>query len=139
MRALRIFPRRCGTLLRAGRAKCSGGAAGGGFTLLEVCVALAVLSAGVVVFGRYLDGFGRIRSLERGYAKAALSSVAAVEHFVRHPPPCADSAFAYREAVVVVEPVPGAHPLAWVRCGSGGAGAFSVRLRRLVRCVPVSR
>ena len=108
-----------------------------GFTLMEVCVALAVLSGGVLVFGRYLDGFNRIRTLEREQAKAVVLSAKSVEEFVRNAPPCVDSSFTYDEARVEILMVPGAKPLAWVRVSA--YAVQNVQLRRLVRCVPVSR
>ena len=96
-----------------------------GFTLMEVCVALAVLSAGVLVFGRYLDGFNRVRTLEREYANAVVVAAQAVEHFVQNPPACRDSSFSWNGVEVMLKVVPGVKPLAWAQVGS---------LRRLVRC-----
>ena len=113
-----------------------------GFTLMEVCVALAVLSAGVLVFGRYLDSFNRIRVLERQHANAAIVAAQAVEHFVQYPPECRDATFAFGAHAdsiqVTLQTIPGPRQIVWLN-------AFvvtpSVRttpkapvFRRLVRC-----
>ena len=89
-----------------------------GFTLMEVCVALVVLSAGIVVFGRYLDGFNRIRALEREPARAVLETAHAVEHFIQNPPACRDTAFAFGALAasiqVTLKTIPGPRPIAWL-------------------------
>ena len=97
-----------------------------GFTLLEVCVALAVLAAGVLVFGRYLDGFNRVRELERLRANEILAAAQMMESLVLTPPACRDSSFTLNGIDVLLKLVPGVKPLAWAQVGS---------LRRLVRCV----
>ena len=113
-----------------------------GFTLMEVCVALAVLSAGVLVFGRYLDGFNRVRALERLNASATVAAARAVEHFVENSPDCRDTTFAFGAPAdsiqVTLQTIPGPRQIVWLN-------AFvispSVRttpkapvFRRLVRC-----
>lgn len=113
-----------------------------GFTLMEVCVTLAVLSAGILVFGKYLDGFNRIRVLERQHANAAIVAAQAVEHFVQYPPECRDATFAFGahadSILVTLQTIPGPRQIVWLN-------AFvvtpSVRttpkapvFRRLVRC-----
>ena len=64
-----------------------------GFTLIEVCVALALLSSGVLVFGRFIDAYNRVCALERDQARALVRASAAVEALVRTPPSCADASF----------------------------------------------
>ena len=54
-----------------------------GFTLMEVGIALAVLSAGILVFGRFLDGFNRLRALEWAKAKSVVAVGETVEELVR--------------------------------------------------------
>ena len=103
-----------------------------GFTLMEVCVALAVLSAGVLVFGRFLDGFNRLQALERTKAKSVIAVSETIEELVRNPPWCKDSSFVRNEVNVVLNAVPGAKPLAWVEATS--VSLPEVKLRRLVRC-----
>jgi prepilin-type N-terminal cleavage/methylation domain-containing protein len=114
-----------------------------GFTLMEVCVALAVLSAGVLVFGRYLDGFNRVRALERQHANAALAAAQAVEHFVRNPPDCRDTSFAFSEAPaftirISLESIPGPRPIVWLNVfvvtPSVRTDPKAPVFRRLVRC-----
>ena len=113
-----------------------------GFTLMEVCVALAVLSAGVFVFGRYLDGFNRIRTLERAQARAVLEAANAVEYFIQNPPECCDTLFAFGALAAAVqvslESIPGPRPIVWLNVF---VVTPSVRIdpkapvfRRLVRC-----
>ena len=128
-----------------------------GFTLMEVCVALVVLSAGIVVFGRYLDGFNRIRVLEREQARAVLETARAVEHFIQNPPACRDTTFAFgalaasnqklaagssKPAAAVqvsVQSVLGPRPIAWLSAcvvtPSPRTTSKAPVFRRLVRCV----
>ena len=103
-----------------------------GFTLIEICVALAVLSAGVLVFGCFLDGFNRLRTLEREQANALILSADVVEEFVQNPPLCADTSIVYENARVEIQRVPGAKPLAWARVSAHAIQ--EVQLRRLIRC-----
>ena len=103
-----------------------------GFTLMEVSVALAVLSAGVLVFGRFLDGFNRLQALERTKAKSVVAVSETIEELVRNPPWCKDSSFVRNEVNVVLNAVPGAKLLAWVEAAS--VSLPEVKLRRLVRC-----
>lgn len=111
---------------------------------MEVCVALAVLSAGVLVFGRFLDGFNRVRALERQHANAAIAAAQAVEHLVQNPPDCRDTSFAFSDAPAFVirvslETIPGPRQIVWLNASvvtprvrtDPKAPAF----RRLVRCV----
>lgn len=93
---------------------------------MEVCVALAVLSAGVLVFGRYLDGFNRVRALERQQVNAFVAEAQSMESLVLASPTCRDSSFSLNGVTVSLKVVPGIKPLAWAQVGA---------LRRLVRCV----
>lgn len=114
-----------------------------GFTLMEVCVALVVLSAGIVVFGRYLDGFNRIRALERARANATIAAALAVEHFVEKPPGCRDTAFAFGAPAdslqVSLETIPGPRRIVWLNAfvvtPSPRTTSKAPVFRRLVRCV----
>ena len=117
-------------------------AAKSGFTLIELCVALAVLSAGVLVFGRYLDGFNRVRALERQHANATIAAAQAVEHFVRNPPECRDTAFAFGAPAdslqVSLETIPGPRQIVWLNVfvvtPSVRTDPKAPVFRRLVRC-----
>ena len=113
-----------------------------GFTLMEVCVALAVLSVGVFAFGRYLDGFNRIRALERARANATIAAALAVEHFVENSPDCRDTTFAFGAPAdsiqVTLQTIPGPRRIVWL---NASVVTPSVRtdpkapvFRRLVRC-----
>ena len=127
-----------------------------GFTLMEVCVAIAVLAVGVVVFGRYLDGFNRLRSLEREHARAVLETANAVEHFVQNPPACRDTVFAFDTPAarnqtpaagsskpaaiqVTLKTIPGPKPIAWLSAcvvtPSQRTPSKAPVLRRLIWCV----
>ena len=113
-----------------------------GFTLMEVCVAIAVLAAGVVVFGRYLDGFNRVRTLERERARAVIETAYAVEYFVQNAPDCRDTVFSFGTSAtaiqVTLKTVSGAKPLAWLSAlplACTPAGPQTPVFRRLVRCV----
>lgn len=103
-----------------------------GFTLIEVCVALALLSSGVLVFGWFIDAYNRVCALERDQARALVRASAAVEALVRTPPSCADASFEVNGAQVAVRRVPGVKPLAWV--WSSAPAVHEIQLRRLVRC-----
>lgn len=103
-----------------------------GFTLIEVCIAIVVLSAGIVAFGRFLDGFNRLRSLERDQAKSIVAVAQVAEDFVRNPPLCKDSSFTLGRVNVVLKTVPGVKPVAWV--WTSGQSVHRVELRRLIRC-----
>ena len=103
-----------------------------GFTLMEVGIALAVLSAGILVFGRFLDGFTRLRALEWAKAKSVVAVGETVEELVRKPPRCRDCSFVRNEVKVVLSAVPGVKQLAWVEVSS--VKRREVELRRLVRC-----
>ena len=113
-----------------------------GFTLMEVCVAIAVLAAGVVVFGRYLDGFNRVRTLERERVRAVIETANAVEYFVQNAPDCRDTVFSFGSPAtaiqVTLKTVSGAKPLAWLSASPLActpAGLQTPVFRRLVRCV----
>ena len=99
---------------------------------MEVCVALAVLASEVLVFGRFLDGFTRMRALEREKAHAVINATKTVEEFVRNPPRCRDSSFVGGGVEVSLKAVPGTIPLAWLHTSS--VTFDEVKLRRLVRC-----
>ena len=136
----------------------AGKTAGGGFTLMEVCVAIAVLAAGIVVFGRYLDGFNRIRALEREQARTVLETARAVEHFVQNPPACRDTTFAFGALAasnqtsaarnqtlaagsskpaavqVTLKTIPGPRPIAWLQ-----ASPLACTPDSNLSCLPASK
>jgi prepilin-type N-terminal cleavage/methylation domain-containing protein len=128
-----------------------------GFTLMEVSVAIAVLAAGVVVFGRFLDGFNRIRALEREQARVVLETAHAVEYFIQNPPTCRDTTFAFGALAasnqtsaarnqtpaaavqVTLKTISGPKPIAWLSACVVTPCPRTISkapvFRRLVRCV----
>ena len=104
----------------------------GGFTLMEVLAALAVLSFGTLAVGRFLEGFNQLRSVERKRALAVIDAVESMEYFVQNTASCADTTFVRNGVSVVRKGVPGAVPVAWVWVASGTEKQLG--LRRLVRC-----
>lgn len=59
-----------------------------GFTLVEVCVALAVLSLGSVVLNLWLDGFNKFCGVEYYQAKSFVAAVRTMELFVEKSDSC---------------------------------------------------
>ncbi|MCF0223760.1 MAG: prepilin-type N-terminal cleavage/methylation domain-containing protein [Fibrobacter sp.] len=59
-----------------------------GFTLMEVLVALSVFAVASLACGRYIDGFLRIRNVEREQALAFTCGVQAMEDWIRQVMPC---------------------------------------------------
>lgn len=102
-----------------------------GFTLMEVSVALAFLTFGMLAVGRFLDGFNQLRSVERNQAETLIAAASAIENFVEHSPSCADSAFALSGMLVRRSAVRGVDSLAWILVSTENNGMY---LRRLVRC-----
>ena len=107
-----------------------------GFTLMEVCVALAILSAGIVVFARFLDGFNRLRSMERFQARTVIEMANAVEYFVQNEPLCRDTSFVFSAVQVSVQTIPGPKPIAWllVSAVTNSPRSNAPVFRRLIHC-----
>lgn len=117
-----------------------------GFTLIEVLVALAILSTSSVVFGTIVGFFNQQRSLERSRANAFVCAVETMESLIDNPPSCevstrpsshgpatsrnVDSGIPCDSAVVALRPVPGVVPLSWAQ-----VQVSTVSFRRLVKCV----
>ena len=96
----------------------------GGFTLMEVWVAIAVMSAGLLAMGSVLDFFNRMKLAERRQAQAFLEAVQQMEKLIECPPPC--------DSVVTLNPYVS---LAWVDVFQNPEPpAHSVHFRRLVSC-----
>ncbi|MBO7383344.1 MAG: prepilin-type N-terminal cleavage/methylation domain-containing protein [Fibrobacter sp.] len=92
-----------------------------GFTLPEVCVALAVFAFGALALGRGFDAVLRVRSVERSRAQSLIEAVAQMEALIENPPACTDSLASG-----------GATPVRGVfRAITGQNG---VQLQRLVKC-----
>lgn len=95
-----------------------------GFTLMEVCVALVILSVGTLSLSGLLNHFNKVRLAEKSQTDAFVNVVRNVEQAVEVPPLCA-SLDSVNEYV----------PLGWIEVGMSLAPpARPLRLRRLVRC-----
>lgn len=111
-----------------------------GFTLIEVLVALTVLSAGALTLLRYLDGLNHLRDMERSRTRMLVAAIKSVEFNVNNPPLCLDTVMVYRDTVrnaftlnESLNVLPQAH-IAWLTVVVRGPDAFSMELERLVRC-----
>ena len=103
-----------------------------GFTLMEVCVSLAILAVGETALGRFLDGFNLLRSVERNQVRTVQAVAQSVESLVAEPPECRDTSFVLNGTDVALRAVPGIKPLVWVLVSA--EAVHTVQLRRLVRC-----
>lgn len=99
-----------------------------GFTLVEVCVAVAVLATGLAALGCFVSGFGQLRSIERNRIESVSRAVSHMEALIESPPSC---------DVPLPCDVP-APPLRQTLAGANlyyaVAGDSLVRFRRIVRC-----
>lgn len=113
-----------------------------GFTLMEVLVALAVLTVGVSAFGSVLDGFNRLRHRERLQVEMLEAASVQMERQVHSPPPCSEI---HRDSVsardffirVTINPIPGLVPVAWASVQAlslPDSSATPFRFERLVLC-----
>lgn len=64
-----------------------------GFTLVEVLVAMAVLSVAAVASGYYYGALSAMKRRERETVRAVVLATEYVENAVAHPPMCVDTAF----------------------------------------------
>ena len=113
---------------------------GRGFTLVEVCVAVAVLATGLAALGcfghraggsglpSFVAGFGQLRSAERARIESVIEAVSSMEKLIESPPPCNDSLYALLLSPSFRQALAGAH-LYYAETGDS-----LVRLRRIVRC-----
>lgn len=101
---------------------------GRGFTLVEVCVAVAVLATGLAALGCFVAGFGQLRSAERARIESVIEAVSSMEKLFESPPPCNDSLYALPLSPSFRQALAGAH-LYYAETGDS-----LVRLRRIVRC-----
>lgn len=114
-----------------------------GFTLVEVLVALAVLSVGAVASGYYYRAFASMREREREAVKAVVMATDYLENAIEHPPECADTSFMVNTVCdvslfVTVRKLPGVAKLAYLdvapRVGETAHRDLPVALRRVVYC-----
>lgn len=99
-----------------------------GFTLVEVCVAVAVLATGLAALGCFVAGFGQLRSIERDRIESVTRAVSRMEKLIESPPSCDDPPACDVPAPPLRQALAGAHLYYAV------AGDSLVRFRRIVRC-----
>lgn len=100
-----------------------------GFTLPEVCVALAVLLVGTTALLGCWNFFNCEVADERYRLERFYDVQSAMESLIAERPLCTDSLWALEYATVHLDRVPGNHRLAWAVVARDG---FS--LKRLIRC-----
>lgn len=108
---------------------------GRGFTLVEVCVAVAVLATGLAALGCFVAGFGQLRSIERDRIESVIETVSSMEKLIESPPSCDVPPPPCDDPPACDVPVP---PLRQALAGAhlyyAETGDSLVRLRRIVRC-----
>ena len=119
-----------------------------GFTLMEVMVAVVVLSIGAMGIGHTIVSFSQIKERESKKGHALLEAVALIEENVAKPAPCvkprrdqADTALTMvsvsRQGIdfsLSFERVPGGAPLQWVAVHETSGYWSDLTLKRIVRC-----
>ena len=118
-----------------------------GFTLVEVCVAVAVLATGLAALGCFVAGFGQLRSIERDRIESVSRAVSRMEALIESPAPCDVPLPCDVSPSCDVPPPPcddppacdvPAPPLRQALAGANlyyaVAGDSLVRFRRIVRC-----
>jgi prepilin-type N-terminal cleavage/methylation domain-containing protein len=100
-----------------------------GFTLPEVCVALAVFLIGTTALLGGWNFFNREIADERYRLERFYGVVSSMESLITERPSCTDSLLALGHATIRLDRVPGSIPLAWAVVAWDG---FS--LKRLIRC-----
>ena len=120
-----------------------------GFTLMEVMVAVVVLSIGAAGIGQTIVGFVHMKERETKKGLALLEAVALVEEQVSSPGPCVAPKKDVNDTALVVVPVsrqgvdfsltlerlPGGVALQWVTVHETSGYWNDLSLRRVVRCV----
>ena len=106
-----------------------------GFTLVEVCVAVAVLATGLAALGCFVAGFGQLRSIERDRIESVARAVSRMETLIESPPSCDVPPPSCDVPLPCDVPAP---PLRQALAGAhlyyAVAGDSLVRFRRIVRC-----
>lgn len=106
-----------------------------GFTLVEVCVAVAALATGLAALGCFVAGFGQLRSIERDRIESVSRAVSHMEALIESPPSCDVPPPPCDDPPACDVPAP---PLRQALAGANlyyaVAGDSLVRFRRIVRC-----
>ena len=115
-----------------------------GFTLMEVLIAMAVLSIGIAGVGHSIGGFLQIKEREAKKGMALIEAVSLMEEQVESPRPCIDPK-APKEPLTVsrqgidfslnFERVPGGAPLQWAVIRETSGNWNDLALKRIVKCV----
>jgi len=100
-----------------------------GFTLPEVCVALAVFLIGTTTLLGGWNFFNREIADERYRLERFYGVVSSMESLITERPSCTDSLLALGLATIRLDRVPGNNYLAWAVVERDG-----FRFKRLVRC-----
>ena len=120
-----------------------------GFTLMEVLIAVVVLSIGAAGIGRVIVGFVQIKEREAKKTVALVEAVNQMEELVTTPGPCAkpkrDETDTSRVSVSVsrsgvdfvlsFERLPGGAPLQWASVHETSGYWGNLVLKRIVKCV----
>ena len=99
-----------------------------GFTLPEVCVAVAVFSIGLAALACGADAFVRLAAAERTRVQSATQAVARMESLIVGAPPCGDT--------LRMSPLPPSlrRALSGAHLYYAETGDSLQRFRRIVRC-----
>ena len=105
-----------------------------GFTLVEVCAAVAVLATGLAALGCFVAGFGQLRSIERDRIESVSRAVSHMEALIESPPSCDVPPPCDVTPSANNVPPPLRQALAGANLYYAVAGDSLVRFRRIVRC-----
>jgi prepilin-type N-terminal cleavage/methylation domain-containing protein len=115
-----------------------------GFTLMEVLIAMAVLSIGIAGIGHSISGFLQIKEREAKKGRALIEAVSLMEEQVASPHSCIDpkapneaESIARRgiDFSLTFERVPGGAPLQWAVIRETSGYWSDLNLKRIVKCV----
>ena len=115
-----------------------------GFTLIEVLIAMAVLSIGIAGIGHAIGGFMQIKEREAKKGKALIEAVSLMEELVESPQPCIDPKApnevepVARQGIgfsLAFESVPGGAALQWAIVRETSGYWNDLTLKRIVKCV----
>ena len=115
-----------------------------GFTLMEVLIAMVILSIGIAGIGHSIGSFLQIKEREAKKGRALIEAVSLMEELISLPRPCIDPK-APNEAESIArqgidlslnfESVPGGAALQWAIVRETSGYWSDLTLKRIVRCV----